>query len=164
MMPVSDPSWVPDACTLPTAEQPLRAREFDELFRDATTGVQRVDAQRARLVLRPEPGVAARAADLAVRETQCCSFFGFTLSATGGELTMDITAPPGQVDVLDALVDRARASGRAGLAVSEGLRAGQVAAAAGVNLQTLRYYERRGSAGSSRTAPWVGTGCIRRRR
>ena len=28
--------------------------------------------------------------------------------------------------------------------MSEGLRAGQVAAAAGVNLQTLRYYERRG--------------------
>jgi MerR family mercuric resistance operon transcriptional regulator len=28
--------------------------------------------------------------------------------------------------------------------VSDGLRAGQVAAAAGVNLQTLRYYERRG--------------------
>jgi MerR family mercuric resistance operon transcriptional regulator len=31
-----------------------------------------------------------------------------------------------------------------GLPVSEGLRAGQVAAAAGVNVQTLRYYERRG--------------------
>jgi MerR family transcriptional regulator, mercuric resistance operon regulatory protein len=28
--------------------------------------------------------------------------------------------------------------------VSEGLRSGQLAAAAGVNLQTLRYYERRG--------------------
>ena len=107
-MPVSEPSWVPDACTLPTAEQPLRTKEFGELFRDAATGVQRVDAQRARLVLRPEPGIAARAADLSVRETQCCSFFEFTLSATGGELTMDITAPPAQVDVLDAFVERAR--------------------------------------------------------
>jgi hypothetical protein len=93
---------------LPTVEQPLRAKEFDELFRDAITRAQRVDAQRARLVLRPEPGVAARAVDLTVRETQCCSFFGFTLSATGGELTMDITAPLGQAPVLDALVDRAR--------------------------------------------------------
>jgi hypothetical protein len=46
--------------------------------------------------------------DLSVRETQCCSFFEFTLSATGDELTMDITAPAGQVDVLDAFVDRAR--------------------------------------------------------
>ena len=52
--------------------------------------------------------VAARAADLAVRETRCCSFFGFAQSATGGDLTLDITAPPGQVAVLGALVDRAR--------------------------------------------------------
>jgi hypothetical protein len=31
---------VPDACTLPTAEQPLRLAEFDELF---ATAVRRVD-------------------------------------------------------------------------------------------------------------------------
>ena len=101
-----DESWAPDACTLPTVEQPLRAKEFDDLFRDATTAVHRIDAGRARLVLRPEPGLAARAADLAVRESQSCSFFGFVLTASGGELALDITAPPGQVAVLDALVDR----------------------------------------------------------
>jgi hypothetical protein len=55
-----------------------------------------------------EAQVAARAADLTVRETQCCSFFGFTLTATGGGLTLDVTAPPEQIAVLDALVDRAR--------------------------------------------------------
>jgi hypothetical protein len=108
MMPVSEPSWVPDACTLPKVDQPLRVKGFDDLFRDAATEVRRVGVGRARLVLRPEPGIAARAAALSVRETQCCSFFEFTLSATGGELTMDITAPAGQVDVLDAFVDRAR--------------------------------------------------------
>ena len=52
MMPVIDQSWVPDACTLPTVEQPLRAKEFDDLFRDAVTAVHRIDATRARLVLR----------------------------------------------------------------------------------------------------------------
>ncbi|MEP6562862.1 MAG: hypothetical protein ABJD68_17515 [Nakamurella sp.] len=108
MMPVIDQSWVPAACTLPTVEQPLRAREFDELFRDALTAVHRVDSGRARLVLRPEPTVAGRVADLAVRETQCCSFFEFAVTATGGQLTVDITAPPGQVAVLDALVHRAQ--------------------------------------------------------
>ena len=107
-MPVIDQSWVPAACTLPTVEQPLRAKEFDDLFRDVATAVHRIDAHRARLQLRPEPALAARAADLAVRETQCCSFFGFALSATGGELTLDITAPLGPVAVLDALVHRAR--------------------------------------------------------
>ena len=110
MMPGIDQSWVPAACTLPTVEQPLRAKEFDDLFREAVTAVHRIDAHRARLALRPEPQVAARAADLAVRETQCCSFFGLALSATGGELTLVITAPPDQVAVLDALVDRARAA------------------------------------------------------
>lgn len=108
--PVIDQPWLPDACTLPTVDQPLRAREFDDLFRDATTGVHRIDAGRARLVLRPEPQLAARAADLVVRETRCCSFFGFALTTTGGELTLDITTPPGQVAVLDALVDRARSA------------------------------------------------------
>ena len=110
MMPVVDQSWVPDACTLPTVEQPLRAKEFDDLFRDAVIAVHRIDAGRSRLVLRPEPGLAARAAELVVRETQCCSFFGFALAATGGELKLDITAPPVQVAVLDALVDRARSA------------------------------------------------------
>lgn len=108
--PVIDQSWVPDACTLPTVEQPLRAKEFDDLFREAVAEVRRLDAGRARLVLRPEPALASRAADLAVRETRCCSFFGFALNATGGELTLVITAPPGQVAVLDALVDRARSA------------------------------------------------------
>jgi hypothetical protein len=46
MMPVIDQSWVPDACTLPTVEQPLRAQEFDDLFRDALTEVHRIDAGR----------------------------------------------------------------------------------------------------------------------
>jgi hypothetical protein len=110
MMPVFDQSWVPDACTLPTVEQPLRVKEFDDLFRDAVIAVHRIDAGRSRLVLRPEPGVAARAAELAVRETQCCSFFGFALATTGGGVTLDITAPPGQVSVLHALVDRARSA------------------------------------------------------
>ena len=108
--PVIDQSWAPDACTLPTVEQPLRAKEFDDLFRDAVTAVHRFDATRARLVLRPEPALAARAADLAVREARCFSFFSFALSATGGELTLDITAPSGQVGVLDALVDKARSA------------------------------------------------------
>ena len=108
MKPATDAHWVPDACTLPTVEQPLRATEFDELFRDAITGMERIDARRIRMVLRPDPKVAARAADLTVRETQCCSFFGFTLTAIGGGLALDVTAPPGQVAVLDALADRAR--------------------------------------------------------
>jgi hypothetical protein len=108
MMPVIDQSRVPAACTLPTVQQPLRAKEFDDLFRDAVTAVHRLDGGRVRLMLRPDPTVAGRAADLAVRETQCCSFFEFAVTATGGQLTLNITAPPEQIAVLDAVVDRAQ--------------------------------------------------------
>ncbi|MDG4792572.1 hypothetical protein [Micromonospora sp. WMMD1082] len=100
-------AWVPQACTLPTTEQPLRLAEFDEMFASAVVGVQRVDRMRVRLELRPEPGAAGRAADLMVRETRCCSFFTFTLTATGGQLALEVAVPAEHVDVLDALAARA---------------------------------------------------------
>lgn len=105
--PAAD-SWVPQACTLPTAAQPLRLAEFDALFAADVTDVRRVSADTAVLTLRPQPAVAARAADLAVRETGCCSFFEFTLAATGGQLGMQIRTPAAQTEVLDAVVGRAR--------------------------------------------------------
>jgi len=99
----------PPACTLPTVDRPLRLAEWDVLFRSAAIAVQRTDPMQARLRLRAEPEVAARAADLTVRETQCCSFFTFALTATGGQLTLDVSTPAGQIAVLEALVERARA-------------------------------------------------------
>jgi hypothetical protein len=114
LMPLVGPSWVPDSCTLPTMEQPLRMTGFDDLFRESTTAVHRTNDRQARISLRADPVVAARVADLMMRETQCCSFFGFTLSASGGELTLEVTVPADQVSVLDALIDRARSA--AGLA------------------------------------------------
>jgi len=104
---------VPPACTLPTADQPLRIAEFDALFAADVTDVQQPSTNTALLTLRPDASVAARAADLAVREAGCCSFFEFTLTATGGQLAMQIRTPAVQIDVLDALVDWARrAAGR----------------------------------------------------
>ncbi|WP_175510304.1 hypothetical protein [Micromonospora phaseoli] len=102
-----DRSWVPPTCTLPTVEQPLRLAEFDDLFASAVIGVQRVDRMRLRLELRPEPGGAGRAAELMVRETGCCSFFTFTLTATGGQLALEVAVSAEQVGVLDALAARA---------------------------------------------------------
>ncbi|WP_245718914.1 hypothetical protein [Micromonospora rhizosphaerae] len=37
-----DDDWVPEACTLPTAERPLRVAEFDELFATALRGQTRL--------------------------------------------------------------------------------------------------------------------------
>ena len=96
-----------EACTLPTVDQPLRLAEFDDLFATAVRGVDRTGPTRVRLDLTAEPTIAAQAADLVVRETQCCSFFTFTLTASGGQLSLDVAVPAGYVDVLDALVARA---------------------------------------------------------
>jgi hypothetical protein len=100
-------SWVPQSCTLPTVEQPLRAAEFDAVFAEAVRQVERPSPDRLRLELEPTAEVAGRVADLAVRETGCCSFFTFTLTATAGALHLDITVIPGHVDVLDALATQA---------------------------------------------------------
>ncbi|MFE9748176.1 hypothetical protein ACFYOT_25000 [Saccharothrix saharensis] len=99
------PGWAPQACTLPTAEQPLRVAEFDDLFTTAVRNVER--RSRTALLLELDPAVAARAADLMVRETGCCSFFTFALTAEGGRLTLAVSVPRAQADVLDALAARA---------------------------------------------------------
>ncbi|MFI9595435.1 hypothetical protein [Nonomuraea sp. NPDC052265] len=107
-----DLGWAPSACTLPTAEQPLRVAEFDALFAEAVQGVARPEHTRLRLELVFGPDNAARAAELAARENGCCSFFTFTLAIADGSLALEVTVPAEHVDVLDAL------EGRAGAAVS----------------------------------------------
>ncbi|BCB88279.1 hypothetical protein [Phytohabitans suffuscus] len=108
---MSDLTWAPDACTLPTPERPTRLAEFDDLFATAVRGVERPSPIRARFAL--DPAAAARAAGLAVRESECCSFFTFTLGVTGGEVTLDVAVPERYRDVLDALAGRASAGMRA---------------------------------------------------
>lgn len=107
----SDPDvlTVPEACTLPTAEQPLRLAEFDDLFASAVTGVDRPAATRLLLGLPADPAVAARAADLVVRESDCCSFFTFALTVNGARLRLEVTVPGAYADVLDGLAARATA-------------------------------------------------------
>ena len=105
---MADLPWVPpSACTLPTAEQPLRVAEFDDLFATSVRGVERPEPGRLTLRLEPTPDVAATAAGLAARETACCSFFTFTLTAGAGRLELGVAVEPGHLDVLDALAERA---------------------------------------------------------
>jgi hypothetical protein len=97
------------ACTLPTAERPLRVAEFSALFA-GLTGVDRRGPGALRLRLADRPGVAEQAADLTARESACCSFFAFGLARAGGELLLDVGVPEAHVDVLDGLERLARAS------------------------------------------------------
>ena len=112
--------WAPvDACTLPTADQPLRVAEFDDLFATALRAIERPDAAgRARLVLAGGDDLAERVQQLADAETACCSFFTFTLTlrplatdkvdaADRTMLALDIEVPVARADVLAALIQRA---------------------------------------------------------
>lgn len=57
-----DVAWVPQACTLPTAERPLRVAEFDELFASSLRGLDRWAPTGLRIDLEPTPEVAGLAA------------------------------------------------------------------------------------------------------
>jgi hypothetical protein len=101
-----DESWAPvTACTLPTAEQPLRVAEFDALFE---AGLQRIE-RRAPGWLRMwlADGLEARVRALIARETACCSFFDFRLTAAAGEVLLDVRVPASRTEVLDGIARRA---------------------------------------------------------
>jgi hypothetical protein len=100
--------WVA-ACTLPTAERPLRLAEFDALFSTVLREVRRPEATRLRLTLDGGQSVEASARELTARESECCSFFGWQFSRVGEHLVLEVTVPESQIEVLDGLTDRARA-------------------------------------------------------
>ncbi|MEV6966065.1 hypothetical protein AB0M47_13200 [Hamadaea sp. NPDC051192] len=106
----ADLGWVPEACTLPTAEQPLRLAEFDALFTASVRAGERLAPRRLRVVLAGDAGFAQVVRDLADRETRCCSFFTFTVGTPEpGVVRLDVEVPAGHVEVLDALEARAAA-------------------------------------------------------
>jgi hypothetical protein len=105
----NNPGWAPAACTLPTAEQPLRLAEFDDLFARHVAEVRREDPTHLRLALTGGPEVAATAAGLAAREARCCGFFTFELHIAEDGLALGVSTGPAHADVLAALADRATA-------------------------------------------------------
>ena len=107
------PFVVPDACTLPTAERPLRLAEFDDLFTTAVREIEQLHATHARLHLTGPAGLIARVRDLTAREAACCSFLSFTITpqqaADGEAAVLDVEVPAAYVEVLASLAQRAAA-------------------------------------------------------
>jgi hypothetical protein len=101
-----EPLLTTDACTLPTAERPLRLAEFDALFATAVRRVER-RGDAVRIHLAGERGLEAHVRDLTARESGCCSFFAFTITGSDQDLTLDIAVPPARRDILEALAARA---------------------------------------------------------
>lgn len=149
--PEPTPQWAPgEACTLPRTQQPLREAEFAALFVTALRGIERPSRIWLRLEFDPCDEIEMTTRDLLARESACCTFFDFQLTSTDTGLAQDVRVPDARIDVLDGLARhaggaRATAPTRAGGdRVTRPLRSGQLATAAEVSVQTLRYYERRG--------------------
>lgn len=99
--------WVPDACTLPTVERPIRVAEFDRFFADAVRNMRRPGPERLELVFTADAEPVAR--DLAGRESSCCSFFTFDFGTSAEDRVMVVSVPSAYTEVLDAFADRVRA-------------------------------------------------------
>ena len=100
---------VPEACTLPDADRPVRRAEFDDVFA-LVAGVDRRSPRHVVFRLAGPPDLADQVRDLAARETECCSFFAFTVIATGpGEVLFEVEVPESYTAVLDGMVERAGA-------------------------------------------------------
>jgi hypothetical protein len=104
-------TWVPAAaCTLPTAQQPLRVAEFDALFAGALRGIERPEPGWLQLILDDGAGVAATARELIAHESSCCSFFDFRLTPGNDHVMVDVRVPDARTAVLDELTRRAEAA------------------------------------------------------
>jgi hypothetical protein len=102
------PAPVPDACTLPTVERPVRVAAWDSLFRELVS-VDQSGSTRGRLVFAAAPGLEDRVRDLSRRETECCSFFEFSVeagtdAAGRAAVVLDVRVPPTQAEVLESFV------------------------------------------------------------
>lgn len=105
-----DLGWVPaDACTLPSAAQPLRLAEFDALFSASLRDVERIAPDRLLLVL--DESAEEQVRDLVARESTCCSFFAFDVRREAGRIVLAIGVPESRVAVLDGLAMRATETG-----------------------------------------------------
>jgi hypothetical protein len=104
---------IADFCALPTAAQPIRLLEFDELFRRQVNPPRWLGPHRVEFTFADAEGLYAEVSDLVARESECCSFFDFAIDqhtepATNVDhLVLRVGVPVNRDDVLRALTERA---------------------------------------------------------
>jgi hypothetical protein len=108
-------TWVPESCTLPTVQRPLRVAEFDDLFATAVRPAERLHPTALLLRLPAGDRTAVAARDLIARETGCCSFFVFELRVSAAGTELEVRVPASQTAVLDAMQQRAEAARTGGV-------------------------------------------------
>lgn len=90
------------ACTLEDAEVPGRISEWKALL--ALTTERARGQETVTLRFAAAPGLAARIADLAQRELECCAFFEFTVRIVGDVVELEVRAPSDAAPLLDAFL------------------------------------------------------------
>jgi hypothetical protein len=107
---------IADFCTLPTAAQPMRLMEFDELFRRQVRPPRWIGPHRVEFIFANAEGLSAEVSDLVARESECCSFFDFAIdqhtepALQEDHLVLRIGVPATRAKVLQALIERALAA------------------------------------------------------
>jgi hypothetical protein len=94
---------IPESCTLPTAERPLRLREFEALLTTAVHQVGRESETRLTLHLGGDESLEGQTRALVDREASCCSFFDFTVNPKSDGVVLGIGVPVQHADILDSL-------------------------------------------------------------
>ena len=89
----------PISCQLSADDRRERRAQWSALLADAVSRSR--DDGGVRISFAAEPDQAARVAALAMREQQCCPFFGFTIDVSAGTLALSVAAPP----EADALIE-----------------------------------------------------------
>ncbi len=94
----------PPSCTL--SPEQLRAQREEllpGLFKRADKVSDISNGLRLRFIAKP--GLLVEIARIIEKEQVCCSFLHFAVTAEpgGGEITLDITGPPGTREILQAL-------------------------------------------------------------
>ncbi|MEU5876949.1 hypothetical protein [Spirillospora sp. NPDC047279] len=97
-------SEVPIVCTLSPNEMVGRLTEFETLFAEALTKVER-EPLRLRLTFGAGVGAAkeARLRDVFAAEQRCCAFLAFTFDRTDAGLRVEVTAPEDAAATLDGM-------------------------------------------------------------
>lgn len=95
-------SDVPIVCTLSPNSMVERLTEFEGLFAEGLTGVER-EPLRLRLTFAAGTARESVIRDLFAAEEQCCAFLGFAFERTGESLVVEITAPEAAGPTLDGL-------------------------------------------------------------
>jgi hypothetical protein len=108
---MSDLAWVPQSCTLPTEERPLRVAEWDALFSERLASLSRPQPLHLRLDLAGGEGVEERIRDLVERESGCCSFFTFNTTLGEDLIRLEISVDQAHEAVLDTLAARTAVAG-----------------------------------------------------